>query len=220
MSILQISKKYLELFLSKYFPTNHQREVSRYFNDGGDEKFRYNFDLNMNSIVFDLGGYKGQWASDIYSKYNCKVLIFEPVLSYHKFIETRFMNNPNIISYNYGLGSVDCSMDIGINDDGSSIYIKNNNIETIKLVAVTDFFKQHGINKVDLMKINIEGGEYDLLNKIIESGLIKNISIIHVQFHHFIPNAEIELEKLHEKLSLTHKPLFKYHFVWETWVIK
>jgi hypothetical protein len=70
------------------------------------------------------------------------------------------------------------------------------------------------------MKINIEGGEYDLLNKIIDSGLIKNISIIHVQFHHFIPNAEIELKKIYTKLSLTHKPLYRYHFVWETWELK
>lgn len=220
MSLLQISKKYLELLLSKYLPTKHQNEVTRYFRDGGDEKFRYDFDLNSNSIVFDLGGYKGQWASDIYSKYNSKILIFEPVLSYHNYIQNRFINNPNISTYNFGLGPVECSMEIGINDDGSSVYVKNSDVQTIKIVDVTNFFTQHQINKVDLMKINIEGGEYDLLNKIIDADLINKIYVIHVQFHHFIPNAEVELEKLYSKLSLTHKPLYRYHFVWETWILK
>jgi FkbM family methyltransferase len=220
MPLLQSLKNSFSMFLYKYWPNKHQIEVKRYFQDGGDEKFRYNFNLNNNSIVFDLGGYKGQWASDIYSKYNCNILIFEPVVAYHNYIENRFLNNPKIIPYNYGLGSVECVLKIGINDDGSSVFIKNDNIQYINIISVGDFFKKQKIEKVDLMKINIEGGEYELLNKIIDLGLINYISNIHVQFHHFIPNAEFELERLYSKLSLTHRPVYKYRFVWETWQLK
>jgi len=36
--------------------------------------FRTNYPaMNSNSIVFDLGGYRGQWSSDIYAKYKCKI---------------------------------------------------------------------------------------------------------------------------------------------------
>ncbi|MGY3211139.1 hypothetical protein [Mucilaginibacter sp. HD30] len=53
-------------------PSIHDREVARCFADGGDEMFRYTFDLTSESLVIDLGGYLGQWASDIYTRYNCK----------------------------------------------------------------------------------------------------------------------------------------------------
>ena len=33
------------------------------------EKLRLDYNLNENSVVFDLGGYEVQWASDIFSKY-------------------------------------------------------------------------------------------------------------------------------------------------------
>lgn len=63
-------------------PTKQEKEVKRYFADGGDEVFRYDFDLNNESLVLDFGGFKGQWASDIYSRYNCRILVFEPVKLY------------------------------------------------------------------------------------------------------------------------------------------
>ena len=61
------------------FPTIHDKEVRRWWSDGGDERYRYTYYLNKNSLVLDLGGYKGQWASDIYAQYNCRKLVFETV---------------------------------------------------------------------------------------------------------------------------------------------
>ena len=33
-------------------------------------------DLNEKSVVFDIGGYNGQWTSEIFSKYCCAFSIF------------------------------------------------------------------------------------------------------------------------------------------------
>ena len=36
--------------------------------DRGDQTLRLDYDLAAASIVFDLGGYEGQWASDIFGR--------------------------------------------------------------------------------------------------------------------------------------------------------
>jgi len=113
-----------------------------------------NYDLNNDSIVFDLGGYEGQWASNIFSMYYCYVHIFEPV-------------------------------------------------KKIASKAI-DFIKEYKIGRIDLMKINIEGGEYDLLEHLLDSAFISNIYNIQVQFHDFVPNAESRMNKIQESLSKTH----------------
>lgn len=40
------------------------------------ENLRYNYDLNEDSVVFDLGGYKGEWTEKIFSKYRCYIYVF------------------------------------------------------------------------------------------------------------------------------------------------
>ena len=43
-------------------------EFQRWFADNGDRTHRLNYDLNSNSVVFDVGGYKGDFAFSIYEK--------------------------------------------------------------------------------------------------------------------------------------------------------
>ena len=70
------------------------------------------------------------------------------------------------------------------------------------------------------MKINIEGGEYDLLEHLIETGFVKNIFDLQIQFHDFIPNARGRMENIQKKLKKTHKLSYQYEFVWESWKLK
>lgn len=48
-------------------------ESLRWATDKGDSTHRLNYDLDENSIVFDVGGYLGKWAELIYAKYGCWV---------------------------------------------------------------------------------------------------------------------------------------------------
>jgi len=77
--------------------------------------------------------------------------------------------------------------------------------------------KKHEISIVHFMKINIEGGEYDLLEHLLESGFISSITNIQVQFHDFVPNAEVQMNKIQHELSKTHSLTYQYPFVWENW---
>lgn len=201
-----------------FCPTELDKEVKRWFSDNSDDNIRYDYALDNSSLVMDLGGYKGQWASDIYSRYNCKIMVFEPVPSFAKKIESRFEKNPMIETYCFALGKRQRQEIIAISDDGSSVFKKSILKETIQFEDVNDFFKSHNIAEINLMKINIEGGEYELLPRLIETGIINKIINIQIQFHNISPDSETSMNNICNNLRETHIPTYRYKFVWENWV--
>ncbi len=194
--------------------------VKPWFEIGGDRTLRLNYDLNEKSIVFDLGGYEGQWASDIYSKYRPKIYVFEPMPEYAKNIKERFKKNPDIKTFIFGLSNEDKKISLTVDGDASSGIKESDNAIEAELKKAATFIDNLGVNKIDLMKINIEGGEYDLLDHLIETGWIKNIDNIQVQFHDFFDEAEGRMKKIQAQLKKTHKITYQYPFVWENWKLK
>ncbi len=208
-------RKALQLIRRPFRSTQSKRVAL--WKKGHGERSRYLYDLNENSIVFDLGGYKGQWASDIFSQYVPNIYIFEPVKKYAQDITDRFLHNKKIKVFAFGLSNKEATEDIWIAGDRSSTYTLKGTKETIEFKSAKNFFATEKITTIDLMKINIEGGEYDLLEHLLETGLVKNIQNIQVQFHDFVPNAEKRMIAIQEKLKKTHHTTYQYPFVWENW---
>lgn len=73
---------------------------------------------------------------------------------------------------------------------------------------------------IDLVKIDIEGGEYDVLPQLIETGLISRIRFLQIQFHRFVDGAVQKRENLREHLRKTHTESWCYPFIWESWEAK
>ena len=193
-----------------------EKGVIPWFTAKGDTTLRLNYDLNENSIVFDLGGYMGQWTSDIFAKYCCTVYCFEPVRHFYEGIERRFAKNNKVKVYRFGLAGSNRTESISLLADGSSLYRGEKN-EGIQLVEFDQFMTQKGIEKIDLVKINIEGGEYELLEHLIEKKIVNRIDNIQVQFHDFVKDASERMEMIQRRLSETHAPTYQYEFVWENW---
>ena len=203
----------------KYFPTPQELMVRKWHADGGDYAFRFNYDLSDQSIVLDLGGYEGQWASDLFARYQCPIFIFEPVAAFANRIRDRFAKNKTIQVHQYGLGDVSRSEEISIAGDGSSVFGKSRNKETIEIVDINGWI-ENNLNtdqSIDLMKINVEGGEYELLDRLIETHLVDRIKNIQVQFHQVLPDSAARMERIQSQLMKTHKPTYQYTFVWENW---
>ena len=47
-------------------PENRSEALRAWLKDEGDRKLRNNYQLKDTSIVFDLGGYEGQWTRLLY----------------------------------------------------------------------------------------------------------------------------------------------------------
>lgn len=199
-----------------------QRErVLPWFAIKGDQTLRLDYDLNEKSIVFDVGGYKGEFAADVFCKYNATIYVFEPIQSFFETIKHKFINNQKVKMYHFGLAGKDEEMQISMSDNSSSVFLKTDDSETIQLKSIVNFIKENNIQTVDLIKLNIEGGEYELLEALIENDLIGIFKNIQVQFHDFLlENGKERMHKIQENLSKTHETTYQYEFVWENWKLK
>jgi FkbM family methyltransferase len=199
--------------------TNWRKTVDKWFDDDGDNTFRLNYPLNKDSIVFDVGGYKGEWAKKISEKYGSKIFIFEPVPDFYSTIKQLFKNNSNVVLLDFGLSDKTETKQFHVSDDASSSNIQGGSIIDVNFREISNFIKTIDGN-IDLIKINIEGDEYPLLKNLIKTRKISRFSHIQVQFHTFYPDAIESRAFIQAELSKTHNKTFDYPFVWESWSVK
>jgi len=204
----------------KLYRRKHRRMLRKWRADGGDARFRYDYDLNSDSFVMDLGGYEGQWASDIYSRYRCRIAVFEPVAAFAAAIRQRFRHNEDIETFQYGLGGSAKTEMVYLWGAGTSAYRRRTEGEEIRIVDVETWFDEQRVDSVQLMKINIEGGEFELLERLLETGSISRIENIQVQFHNVAVESARRMERIQEGMKNTHEPTYQYRFVWENWTLK
>ncbi len=197
-----------------------ERRVAAWYADQGHARFRLEYDLSADSIVFDLGGYEGQWASDIYAMYGCRVSVFEPVPAFAANIARRFRHNPRIRVFDFGLAARTETGRMALAADGSSLHKTGSGSVEVRMVDAAEFMRQENVAAIDLMKINIEGGEYALLEHLLDKGLAARIRNIQVQFHDFVPDAEARMKAIQQRLALTHATTYQFPFVWENWSLR
>ena len=219
--MISLLKTFQKCMRQKYFPTEQDISIKKWRADGGDYNLVPVHDLNENSLVFDVGGFHGDFAAEIYARYSCSIKIFEPVPQFTKQIKARFEKNHKIEVFEIGLGGNTSEETMSVNSVSSSTHrrVSGDSI-TIQIVDIVSWLKSHSIGYIDLMKINIEGGEYELLDKLLDSDYVTKVNELQIQFHSFFPNAKERMNKIQEKLSDTHQLTFQYPFIWENWKLK
>lgn len=223
MKLLLKIKTKLEFLYRRYIRREpFLLEAARWFRDKGDETLRLNYPLTQENIVFDLGGYHGDFAAAIHERYGCKVYIFEPVPEFYQKCVTRFQGNHQIVCLNYGLSSADGWLDIGLAENASSFASPHAKgaMQRVQVRSVVECIRELNIDRIDLMKINIEGGEFDVVPAIIESNDIRKVRYLQVQFHNFVDHAAKRRTAIRDQLENTHMEMWNYEFVWESWKLK
>lgn len=203
--------------MKRLSPTAADRAKWSWRKDRGDTVLRYDYPLTSSSVVIDLGGFHGDWAGEIHNRYRCSIFVFEPIAEYAHKISQRFTGIPTIQVNQFGLAGYRRTEQFSIQGAASSIFKSNGQQVAAELYDVLEWFEQNSIHECDLMKINIEGGEYELLDRIIDTGLIHRINDLQIQFHHFVPNAIGLMDAIQKKLAATHSPTYQYAFIWENW---
>jgi FkbM family methyltransferase len=222
----RIGKKIVSKCIKYYHyvcPTLFDKELKRFYDENGKLKIVSHDDLNDTSFIVDVGGYCGNFTAEMYARYNCSITVFEPVPKFAQMMKSRFIKNKNIEIVNVGLGNCTKSISISIDGDSSSLFRgkRKQNKEDVYILDVVEWFDNNAINNVSLMSINIEGGEYSLLERLIDSGYIKKIDNVQVQFHDISGiNALERMNKIGKELRKTHTLTFQYRFVWENWTLR
>lgn len=161
------------------------------------EHLRYEYDLKAGEKCLDIGSYRREWANEMIKRYMVTVECFDALDN-----KAAWIHNGKIQmggSYYY-----------------TSMFADKTDQE-YWCVDIAEYLQQ----EIAVVKVNIEGGEYELLNYIINKGLIGNIRNLQVQFH-IVDNIAWQLlyDELAKRLSETHELTWRYPFVWENWRLK
>ncbi len=192
----------------------------KWISENRTRDFRHRYDLPMNALIFDCGGFEGDWAERMNRLYpTARIFVFEVVPAYVEHLRKRFQGNNQISVFDFGLGDADKTLEITIAGVGSSVFVEKSHSEQVKgrVVAFRNFMEEQNVSGIDLLKMNIEGGEYELLTSILDNGLIERCAEIQIQFHNYGPWTVEKREEIRARLAATH--FLTYDFAWnfENW---
>jgi FkbM family methyltransferase len=152
--------------------------------------------LNNKSIVYSFGiGEEMSFDLELIEKHNCTVVGFDPTPKSIQWIANQNLLE-NFTFYPYGIAGESGVVEFFLPKNsehvsGSIIHTTNvNKLESIKveMKSIQDILRQLKHQRIDVVKMDIEGAEYEVLPKILESEIL--IDQILVEFHHrMIPNG-------------------------------
>jgi len=185
----------------------------------------YEANIDSDGVVLDAGAYTGDWAQTIADRYNPTIHAFEPDPRNYKHLEKKALANPRLLPYEFGLGERNERVRMTLEFLGSSMFsngVHNPEVPTAEVAIrdIADVWQELALDRVQLMKINIEGAEFPLLERMIESDLLRKVDCYLIQFHEWHPGAYHRRRNIRKALSSTHELAWDYHFVWEKWTRK
>lgn len=188
----------------------------------------YEAPLGPGGIALDVGAFHGDWAARVHEKYQARIYAFELDPPSVEFLRRRFADTPDIRCLPYGLAGADARLALIQRGMGSTLYQSGEASGTTEagssdtvavdvrdIVAVLD---ELGHAQIDIIKLNIEGAEYEVLERLVTAGRLDQIRVYTIQFHEWHPGAHRRRRRIQRALARTHVKVWDYPFVWEQWV--
>lgn len=163
-------------------------------------------------IFLDIGSHIGQTLEEVVKEsYGFeKVYGFEPARVQYQALVSRFSFHPapNLRIFNYALGDHDGTAELyGSNDQmEASLFPGKRDVDpavsqTVNVCDVARFFREY-VTVPAVVKINCEGGEIAILERLISSGEIEKIKAMLVDFDAFkVPGLEQEVPRVRAELA-------------------
>lgn len=183
------------------------------------ESLRYEYPLTPDSLVLDVGCFLGEFSRNIASLYGCRILAFEPVREHFVQAVCNTMQFPTVCVINAAVGAGGSFVTLGVSNNSSGAFSQSEVRQEASVVKILPLLKCLGA--VDLMKLNVEGGEYDILQTMVDSGMHLRVKNIQVQWHSNVPDWEARYKYITGALGLTHEQEWSgAEFTWENWRLR
>lgn len=162
--------------------------------------------LTTESVVVEVGGYKGRWALQIAERYHPRLFVFEPQPWAYEVCRVALGDSATVL--NYGLGVRADTLQMGEWETDGCSFVKTPQGDGVgRIEEIATAFEILDITTIDLMLMNIEGYEYTLLPHMLNTGILPKRLM--VQFHTFIDQYGMALAHIHAALEAR-----GYHIVW------
>lgn len=145
--------------------------------------------LDENSIIYSIGiGTDTSFDEAIMKQFQCKIYAFDPTPKAIQYVQEKNMSE-NFIFSPIGIGAKTetATFFLPKNEEhvsGSAILQKNvieQNAINVNLKTINDIAQQYNHTKIDVLKMDIEGSEYEVIPTILNSNI--EIKQILLEFH-------------------------------------
>jgi len=214
-------EKYQNGELDAYNYQWHENFNNYIYDDLGCDYERYGCYIKPNDVVLDIGANIGVFSHRAEIRGASKVIAFEPMsltfecLSKNKGNKTVVYKNAVGGKYGFKEFSIHTSFNnLGgvTNNEQDKKMFSNKTIHTenVFVVNINDIFKSYN-NEINFMKIDIEGGEVEVLNNITDDNL-KSLRCLSAEFHKTYEEFDSFQDKfIHRMEKLGFKCFTVYH---------
>jgi FkbM family methyltransferase len=190
------------------------------YNEFFVDKIYDELNLKNLNVCFDIGSNVG-----LFTKYlklnNCnKILCFEPNKVAFSSLQKNLKDESDLELFNLAVSHNNESLRLYIDNNNSlisSAHDVRNNYYDVETITLKDIFERTKIQKVDFVKIDIEGMEFDLIENLEES-IFQKIDRFLIEYHDFyFSDGSQKLEKLKNKLNqMGYDIVNKHRFIYAT----
>ena len=149
--------------------------------------------------ILDVGANCGATSVFFSACYPAAVIhAFEPSAETFRLLERNAARRTNIVAHNIGLHQVDQEVPLyrgAIDGVTSSVVQRDNTSEVSELVTLRSasaWLEEHGIERVDLLKVDVEGCEVDVLLSLRH--VLPKVKVLYVEYD--TKEARLEIEDL------------------------
>jgi len=194
-------KRFLKIFLNKDFFTKTQYDCLTETHGNPGAAFAICSDkINENSVVYSFGiGTDISFDISIIDKYKLNVNAFDPTPRSLDWLNKQKLPD-KFRYYDFGIASFDgeASFYSPQNPDNVSYSMEKNTFVSsdtveVKVLRLKKIMNILGHSKIDVLKMDIEGAEYDVISDIIKSDI--EIGQLLVEFHHRLISNGIKKTK-------------------------
>lgn len=187
--------------------------------------------LPPGAVVLDVGAFVGEWAERIVQRADMappgdlQLHAFEPEPNACRKLAAGVGRDHRVHLHPFGLAGRDRGEQLAVGGPGSSIFLPADTPGFTGQVAVElrdagAVLPSLGVDRIALAKINIEGGEFELLDRLHETGWLPRIDVLLIQFHEFAPGAHRGRRRNRRQLAETHREVWSYPWVYERWDLR
>jgi FkbM family methyltransferase len=159
--------------------------------------------IDSESFVLDLGANIGQFSEAVTRDFNCRCYAIEAV----PFVYSQIKEDRLVKKFNYAISDRNEPLTLytsdnpecnSISQEAASVYGLQGAI-SVEGITLETFLKNHKIELIDLLKIDIEGAEEALFNSTSDA-ILCNVKQITIEFHDFMP-ASISAEEVNKIIN-------------------
>ena len=199
----------------------HEMFTNFVYDDNGCDYERYGCYIREGDVVLDLGGNIGVFAHRAEIRGASKVISFEPVTpTFNCLIKNK---GPKTLVYKNAVGGKNgfttfrihtdfTHIGGGTSEDQDMLLNERQTIhsERVIIVGINEIFESME-SKIDFMKIDIEGGEVDVLTSITDKNLSK-LRCLSAEFHKTYEDFDLFQEQFIQRMNnLSFKSFVLYH---------